>query len=481
MKPALITFLMIFINFGITAQNQPGTDEKVITVAGGSFQNFLPLTAGLDDGNAYVSWFRSEPGGFKLYLQYLTESGIGAFGENGMLVSGHPQPTSLSYYDLCAGKSGAVLVFTDIRGSGNLNVHAYKISPDGKNLWGPDGVTLSDDSNEYLFNPLIAKSDNEGYFVVWSVSSDNPRIEIKKVSADGAKLSDGEKNVIKHSNEESLTAYSLIPSDSGAVIVVYGSSTGMFPNMKTTIHAQKIDKNGSLLWGEKGIIVHDEGKINISMTPSVISDNKGGVIISWYSAKYITRMQSVLVQKVTSDGRVIFEKGGITVTDNADLNQFYPDAALNERTGEIIIAWTGKNGAQSASSLLIQKISSDGQLLLGGTGYEILPMSEHEISAPNLFIDDDGKEYNLKLVYSYRSEGKNNMLMLQKTGPFTDGKNDAPDISPAVRLSTPDADVSRHSGFADKTGTLRLFWESESTGNRTIKGTVLRADGSSGY
>jgi hypothetical protein len=151
-------------------------------------------------------------------MQYLDKSGLPVFGKDGLLVSGHPQPTSLSYYDLKADSSGAAVIFTDIRGSGNLNVHAYKISPEGKNLWGENGLTLSEDTKDYKYNPLITGGDGEGYFAAWSVSSENSGIEILKLDSNGRIAGEEKRTIIRHNAGQSLLAYKILNSDSATTI-----------------------------------------------------------------------------------------------------------------------------------------------------------------------------------------------------------------------------------------------------------------------
>ena len=121
-------------------------------------EQVIPLVAGTSDGGMYVAWFDNSGGSYAVYLQRLDRDGVEQFAHDGILISNQPQDTALFGWDLTADSSDhAVLVFSDLRnGSGSLDIAAYRIAPDGTFVWGPNGVSLSNNA-DFEPAPVVAE------------------------------------------------------------------------------------------------------------------------------------------------------------------------------------------------------------------------------------------------------------------------------------------------------------------------------------
>src|SRR5690606_552747 len=98
------------------------------------------------DGSTWFAWFRSTgaPSYYEVRAQLLDAAGNAQFGSEGVLVSDHPNPSSLVDWDLTVDAEGnAFMAFTDSRAGSDRDIYAYLIAPDGSSIWGPDGVTIS--------------------------------------------------------------------------------------------------------------------------------------------------------------------------------------------------------------------------------------------------------------------------------------------------------------------------------------------------
>lgn len=74
-----------------------------------------------------ISWFENRTNNYQVYLQLLDFNGNKQFGENGLLVNGNPQSTSLVDYNMiCDANDSSILIFSDTRNKGNLNVLLIK-------------------------------------------------------------------------------------------------------------------------------------------------------------------------------------------------------------------------------------------------------------------------------------------------------------------------------------------------------------------
>jgi hypothetical protein len=140
---ALIFVLLgIFLMAGATSvQAQwPSDPTTNLAIADRSSEQVLKIPVPTSDGGCYVGWFDLSGGSYAVYLQRLDRCGVEQWPHNGLLISDHPQYSALYGWDAAVdSEDNAILVFSDIRAGGDLDVYAYKVNPDGELLWGPDG------------------------------------------------------------------------------------------------------------------------------------------------------------------------------------------------------------------------------------------------------------------------------------------------------------------------------------------------------
>src|SRR6185312_12795695 len=106
----VLAMVASFLAAGTGAQWQSDPDSN-LAIADRSGEQVLPKIATSPDGTTYVSWFDHNSGNYDVYLQRLSPSGIELWPHNGLLVSNHPQSSSLVEWDLIADTAGnAVLV-----------------------------------------------------------------------------------------------------------------------------------------------------------------------------------------------------------------------------------------------------------------------------------------------------------------------------------------------------------------------------------
>jgi hypothetical protein len=120
---------------------QPSVNNAVAERAG---SETIPLVASTSDGGAYVAWFDPTDGSYAVRLQRLNAIGAEQWPHNGILISDHPQNSALFGWDMIAdSQDEAVIVFSDQRAGGRSRHLRVSDLADGQFLWGPDGVTLS--------------------------------------------------------------------------------------------------------------------------------------------------------------------------------------------------------------------------------------------------------------------------------------------------------------------------------------------------
>ena len=145
----------------------------------------LPKIAKTSDGGCYIGWFDQRSSGYAVYLQRLDANGFKQFPANGLLISNNPQSSSLVDWDLAVDDSNCcVLAFTDTRASSSINPYAYRISPSGQFLWGPNGIALTDSINVYQANPKVIVTSDGNFVIPWQY---NNKIAMVKLTKAGTK------------------------------------------------------------------------------------------------------------------------------------------------------------------------------------------------------------------------------------------------------------------------------------------------------
>ncbi len=248
-------------------------------------------------------------------------------------------------------------------------IYVQKVDGDGSVLWNEGGILLGVYEGDYDGADIV--SDNQGGAVVLlqEQKSRNVTIHAQRVDSYGELLWT-EDGVIITSITNCYDANPQIVSDgTGSFIVAWDTGSSGFD---TDVYVQKLDGEGNLLWGTRGIlvcgdqIVEYDPSINIQSNPHIAADGAGGVIVTWYDRRRIGNGE-VFAQKINADGEILWEENGVWVWD---IPEDYPytsgtlDSDIISCTdGSVIIVWTGYESLVKNTIVYAQKINQDGELL----------------------------------------------------------------------------------------------------------------------
>ena len=359
-----ILFILVFI-FLSTAFAQWSTDPSVnLAVCDAAGDQALAKIVCTSDGGCYVSWFDTRSGEYQVYLQRLDPAGYELWAHNGLLISDNPNFTFIVDYDLIVDHNdNAVLAFCDSRNSGNLNVFAYLISPEGNFLWGNDGISLST-STDFQAAPKITETTNGNFVFSWIVDADQTQIANQKISPDGTKLW-GTEPILIQSASEGYSYPDVVSSDNDAVIVVHTTVTGTFPAQTVKLRATKLDANGLFEWGTGGVMLQNLGTISSFSVPEIYSDNMNGALAAWHDDRDFNNLQSGFVQRVSSSGSIYFPENGAELSLKANRHKFNPVAAFDPVTEQTYAFWMETDANQNQNGISGQLISPTGERLWG--------------------------------------------------------------------------------------------------------------------
>lgn len=351
----IIVSLILTLSIKITAQwsNDPSLNLVVCDTTG---EQALAKIAVTSDGGTYISWFDNRSGSYAVYLQRLDQLGYKMWASNGLLISNNPQSSSLVDYDLMVDSDdNAVLVFTDTRNSGNLNVFAYRITSAGNFFWGSNGISLSATA-DYQPNPKVTQTTDGNFVVAWIIATNPFKIALQKLSPSGNKLW-GSNPIIISSATEGYNYPAIVPSDSNSVIVLHTATTGSFPAQTVRLRATKVSENGTVRWITS---IQDIGTIAAFTVPKVYSDKNSGSIIAWHDDRDMNNLQSAYVQRVSSSGSLYFPVNGMELSLQANRHKFNPVATIDPVTEEVYVFWRETNSLQNQDGITGQKLSANG-------------------------------------------------------------------------------------------------------------------------
>ncbi len=430
----------------------------------------VPLIAAGAGGGTWMGWFDGRSGAYAVYLQHLQADGTESLPVNGLAVSTHPQNSSLIGWDLQSdGDGNALAVFTDIRAGGDLDVYAYKLSPTGQFLWGPNGVTVSV-NNDFDANPVVAELSNGDVAIAWAriPSSGAGAVHVRRYSSAGAFL---QEVTINGASGEKPSFIALVASDNGGFIVQWLRNTASFTSPRH-IRAQKFDASGAALWnGGNPVSVFDSTSVPIAHQPLLASDDAGGAWLAWHAAPASTF--SSLVQHLDASGAELFPHNGVSVAVEPGIQQLSPALAVMPG-GEAIVVFNRRNGAQSQWGVGAQRISAAGARLWTDAGVSVEPVDGKNESfervvrfgdgALALFFDQPQTPLPGARIRAARLAGDGSFVWFSNTLSVSALLTGKDDLELAI----------------DRSGVVRAVWRDERNDSGDIFAQSLNPDGALG-
>ncbi|MBC7773535.1 MAG: hypothetical protein H7210_13650 [Pyrinomonadaceae bacterium] len=363
-------------------------------VADGPTDQVLPKIAASPDGGCFISWFQNESGNYNVYMQRLNSSGVEQWPHGGVLVSNRPSLSSLVDYDLTADSAGnAVVVFTDARSGTDRDIHAYRVSAAGTPMWGPDGVTLSDDAI-FEADPRVVQNSSGDFVFVWPRLNGtaggsglvmqvlNPAGE-KQLGVSGILLLTG------GAPNDNPAFCEMVAADDGSVIVSWVKDTRTFQSQRYVI-SQKYNASGFSQWNAVApVTISSAVVVPIAHRPKLVYDGAGGAVYTWHDTRNSNRFDA-WVQHVNAAGVIQFPANGLQVSTDSSMHHLDPAVAYNPGTSEIFVAWNERNSAQSQWGIYAQKIDATGFREWGSFGRALLQVDTINKLFPRILTSGAG-------------------------------------------------------------------------------------------
>jgi len=464
----------LFVLTPATASAQWSDDASSNTaVVTRSGDQALPKSAATSDGGRWVAWFDNASGNYDVYAQRYDSQGNELLAPGGLLISANSQSSSLVNWNLIADSSDhAVLVFTDTRAGGDLDVYAYRIASDGSFLWGANGIPLSSNA-DFEADPMVAEAANGDFVVVWSFLGSTATVRMQRLTPAGSPtLTLGGLNIVAEAGA-SPGFPRVIAGSGNDVIVSWVRDINFFTSIKH-LRAQAFDAAGAPTWALP-VEVHNAYNLPFAYSPQLASDGAGGAILCWHASNPGRGgLFDAFVQHLDSAGTQLLAPGGTLLSSAVGMNHLDPQAAFNPSTGDIIAFWSEKDGSQSQSGWFAQSVSSAGALNWGSNGKQILAV-------------DTATKY-LSYVEAL-GNGAVGVIGWAPSGGFGADEILATRLdaagtqvwgAPVTIKSTPSNQSTRLSLSVGGEDVAVVFWEDERSGNDDIYAQNIQANGTLG-
>jgi uncharacterized delta-60 repeat protein len=260
------------------------------------------------------------------------------------------------------GNSGSFIAWEDNRNSTTnvFDIYLQKIDKDGYNIFANDGIPICTAEGDQL-NPKIVESNDGSAIVFWLDQRTHPTNSVvlyaQKVDANGNILwtADGVP-VSEYSSQTpgSVIYFNVLPDGDGGAFAVWQRNWFGYDQ----IRAQRIDSDGNILWGSTGAIITDGARFD--RIPQLIRDNQKGGIVTAYKG---TVGYSIMAQRISPIGNLLWNSNGITVTPNGPQNECSIAAGdIFESGGLMAVTWI------TSGPVYAQLIDTSGFKLWGENG-----------------------------------------------------------------------------------------------------------------
>lgn len=350
-------------------------DGKAISTRTGVKEN--PVAVVGPFGNALVLWSGKEKNNSELFIQKLSKTGLRLWKNEGIQLT--ETRSEKSGYSLCVDKKGIIHVSYVIKT--NTSPAKYTVKYQSLDV---NGKFLSDSLKGDLYSSGNRITDTEiipdnkgGKYIFWLESQKNKMLLRTQYidSAGSRKWGVKPLNISKENN--SVINYTVGKLGNG----IYTAFT--YQGTNKIIYQNLISANGTLLWGNDGILLTYKAG---SQTNPQFAFIDSTVVVSWTNE--FEKSKDVFIQRFDLSGKRLWGNNGKRIIDIKG-NQFGQRIVHNQK-GSIILAWIDKKPNSAATNLFIQKVNADGKLLWDSLGVTISSSKEIEKSYLNLISDGEG-------------------------------------------------------------------------------------------
>jgi hypothetical protein len=354
-------------------------------------------------GGAVIAWSYRRAMSFEVYLQRLSQAGVPLWAQGGLNIcnaGGDKEAPHLT----SNGAGDFIVMWRDGRNADG-DIYAQKVTETGETPWGGMGLPICTEAGDQ--EPVGIVSDGSGGAIIAWRDSRGPDFDIyaQRIDGEGTMMWPiAGIAICTETGDQDLAR--IEPDGSGGAIIVWQDARGS----DLDIYAQRIDKEGALLWTAGGVAAcvstgDQDG-------PEPVSDGAGGAIITWCDRRGSDA--DIFAQRIDASGGASWSTNGVSLC-SAPGDQSVPKIATDGARGAIV-TWQDLRG--SDLDIYTQRILKDGRTHWQQDGVILCNVAENQMS-PRIVPDgsggaimpwEDARNGELD-IYAQRIDGRGRMVM----------------------------------------------------------------------
>ena len=375
-----IALLISMLGIGSLTQAQWTTNYAENTSVA-DFKATVPFSNSTTDGKTFIAYWKSDDSsGYQMYVQLLDQNGNKILGDNGIqLGTDINMATYTLQFNTTVDKDNNFYVaYTETAGVKRSFVH--KISPQGVQLWGTDGIILAADT----YDVKVFPDPNSSNFYLTYMSGNDGVIE--RYNADKVMLWSAPQLVsVPTGYVVSGVGEGGVLSDGSFVALMHARATAWTTD--SNLYAQRYNAStGSPAWSTMTKV--SSKKTNYNRRYNTITD--GDVLYIGYTGTTSSRFDAFL-QRINADGSLPWDINGkdFSIMDN----YFEMDAKIAMQPGSQYIWEISKMTTDSQGSIgaFVQKFDKNTGERLFSDGakevYNVESNNKQPIANPRMYGD----------------------------------------------------------------------------------------------
>jgi hypothetical protein len=329
------------------------------------------------DGGLYLAWLDNRRNPRDVYLQRFDAAGRHMWlPEDGMVICAGDYAT-VNQRIVSDGRGGVYITWTDVR-SGVGDVYGQRVTPNGTRVWDENGRYICRAEGDQ-YDPLTASDGAGGFVVVWTNIVDGQfRVAAQRVSPAGVRLwrEDGVRACLAQSVQGSPAVVGSLDGSAFVFWVDYRHDDGSYSALD--VYGQLLTPDGRRGWGPGGIplCAADGSQRNVV----AVSDGEGGAYVAWVDTR--DTFDDIYVQRVDADGSLLWGEDGRPVGVGPGVQR---GPALSVRDGHLWVAWHDyrrESRSQTLQDIYVQSFDGQGLALYppGGSPVATSPADRTDLA-----------------------------------------------------------------------------------------------------
>lgn len=292
-------------------------------------------------------------------VQLVDVNGRRLWGDDGVPISAVAGSSRSEWSAAVDGAGGVVVAYGDYS-SGDWDIYAQRLDKKGNKLWGNGKQVCVQAGDQELGEVVTGKAAGE-VIVLWRNGlGSSAEVRAQRLDAGGSPMW-AAGGVFVSSSPEAYFSPSAVPDGAGGTIVAWPDQPD-----GDSLSAQRIDKNGTLIWPSGAIQVSSDAYLY-----TMDSDGLGGAVFCWESRSD----DRAYAQRVGPGGALLWQAGGVSVCNEKGIPR-YPQI-VGDGSGGAIVAWSDERVSSSKFNMYAQKVTPAGSIAWKPSGVPIAGQGDH--------------------------------------------------------------------------------------------------------